>query len=186
MGRFAALEAPVLEKSLLDRDNPDDFRDAQGQEYKADRPEPIILAGSEKEEAYQADVYGEMIEAMLQALRQTNTVIESGFGWQDYGMRSILMRYLNRSDKNKLLMLHKRDDLSEEDSHRGDDSYEGVPLPGDIPFAPQPVGLKRLPKYMCETSWDEIRGALNFSKPKEHRLRPFTWLTRLLQCIRQT
>lgn len=85
--------------ALTSSDNPDDFRDAQGQEYKADRPEPIILAGSEKEEAYQADVYGEMIEAMLQALRQTNTVIESGFGWQDYGMRSILMRYLNRSDK---------------------------------------------------------------------------------------
>lgn len=153
--------------ALTSSDNPDRFNDAQGREYKADRPEPIILAGSEKEKAYQDHVFGEMLEAMLQALHQTNTVIESGFGWQDYGMSSILMRYLNRSDENKLLMLHEKDNLYKEDSHREDDSYEGIPLPGDNPFSATPEGLITLSKYMSKTSWDDIKEALGLPKSEE-------------------
>ena len=97
------------------------------------------------------------MEAMLQALHQTNIVIESGFGWQDYGMSSLLRRYLNRSDGNKLLLLHPRSDFPDED-----------PLLGDNPFSATPEGLiKSLSKYMSKTSWEDIKEALGLPKSEE-------------------
>jgi hypothetical protein len=135
--------------AISSSDNPDVIRNEEGRRYVADFLEPTILAGLEKEKVYQTDIFGDMMEAALQALRQTNVVIESGFGWQDYGMHSLLMRYLKRDKSNRLLPLHPEDGL-----------------PNTLFDAPEyfrPEGIVRtLPQYMShdDVSWTKIKEVL--------------------------
>lgn len=118
------------------------------------KPEPSILHGYRKEERYSVDIFGDMVDALILALHNTRTVIESGFGWTDYGMHNHLNRYLEWSGQNQLLLLHAKDDFQP-----GEESPE-PPHPMDYtnPFRDPPDGLIRsLPKYLSETSWDEIK-----------------------------
>jgi hypothetical protein len=116
--------------------------------------EPFILHGYRKEERYPVDIVGDMVDALLLALHETSTVIESGFGWTDYGMYHHLNRYLGRSEQNRLLLLHQTDDFQQ-----GEESTD-PPHPMDYSnsFGHPSDGLIRsLPKYLSETSWDEIQ-----------------------------
>lgn len=117
--------------------------------YYPMKGEASFLSGIGKEEEYQSSIFGDMVEAFQRSLRQTSIVIESGFGWQDYGMRSILMRYLKRSDSNRLLSLHPSGDLSSNT------------LFDAAGYRPRGV-LRTLPKYMSheDVSWKEIKKVL--------------------------
>ena len=113
------------------------------------RPEPSILSGYRKEEKYTSDIFGDMVDAFMRALHDTNTVIESGFGWTDPGMCNHLHRYLRWGHDNRLLSLHPEGDFSE-------------PHPRSYywnSFSNPPKGLlwEELQAYLSETTWDDIK-----------------------------
>lgn len=101
-----------------------------------------------------------MVDAFLQALHDTSTVIESGFGWTDNGMYNHLHRYLNWNEQNQLLLLHPEDDFQlDEDSS---DSFH--PLDFTNSFRRPPEGLIRsLPKYLNCTCWAEMKAHIERS-----------------------
>lgn len=109
------------------------------------RPEPSILSGYRKEERYTTGIFGDMVDALVLALHEGSTVIESGFGWGDYGMDRHLRRYLTRSDQNQLLILHPENDFRASHLFRG--RFQGVP-----------DNLHLLQEYLCDISWEEVKG----------------------------
>lgn len=129
--------------------NLNNIRDDEGQKYKPRSFEPTILTDSGKEEYYQTDIIGEMIETFHHSLRQTSVVIESGFGWEDQGIYDSLQRYLNREDENILLLLHPEDDF-----------HEYHPINLATMTLSMPGLTKAVPEFMCNTSWDEIKRTL--------------------------
>lgn len=115
-------------------------------------PEPSILSGYRKEENYTGGIFGDMVDAFLLALHDTNTVIESGFGWTDTGMYNHLRRYLDWDGENKLLLLHQEDDDIFSEPHPF--SYFDYSFPGTGP----PKGLIReLSVYLSCTCWAEVK-----------------------------
>lgn len=116
--------------------------------------EPSILSGYQKEENYTGGIFGDMVDAFLQALHDTNTVIESGFGWTDNGMYNHLHRYLNWNEQNQLLLLHPEDDFQPDEN--SPESFH--PLDFTNSFRHPPEGLIRsLPKYLKCTCWAEMK-----------------------------
>jgi hypothetical protein len=113
------------------------------------KSEPSFLSGIGKEGRYQYGIFGDMVEAFQHVLRQTTTVIESGFGWQDEGMYNLLTQYLCRRTENQLLRLHPMKDRGPE-----------IKLPDHAQLRPRPEGLIDGPNHMCYTSWDDIKNKL--------------------------
>lgn len=142
---------------IYNGDNPLEISDAEGNSYSSDSPEPALLSRTGKEREYHSDIFGHMTDAFLAALRQTSTVIESGFGWKDYGIRRRLLGYLEQHPERKLVLLHRPDFLT--------DFLEPYDYPSSFwPHSFNPDQIIREPgKYLCETSWDEIRKCINRS-----------------------
>ena len=111
--------------------------------------EPRILHGYRKAEQYTADIYGDMVDALLLALHDTSTVVESGFGWTDPGMYNHLHRYLQWGQDNRLLSLHPEGDFSE--PHPRSYYWNSFSNP------PQGLLWEELQAYLSGTSWNEIK-----------------------------
>ena len=141
----------------------DPFDDGRDYGFYPVTGESSFLSGIGKESSYQSGIFGDMVEAFQHVLRRTTTVIESGFGWQDYGMRSILMRYLTRKKENRLLRLHPKKDPEDPASEIKLPSHAYLKsLRVNSKGGLTPEGLIDGPNYMSheDVSWTKIKEVL--------------------------
>ena len=71
---------------------------------------PMFLSGVGKEMAYNLGIYGDMQDEFLRALDRSQSILMSGYGWNDLGISQRLLRWLNRDPSRKLILLHQKPD----------------------------------------------------------------------------
>jgi len=126
------------------------IKDKQEREYHIITAAPSVLSGVGKEMEYNSDIFGDMMEAFLYALRNVTLVVESGFGWNDKGISRRLTGYLEQNVNRKLLLLHPNGFTSRYLDPRFNNLHlDTKQLVTDIK------------KYLCETTWVEIKKAFS-------------------------
>jgi len=104
---------------------------------------PNFLTGTDKELIYNSGIFADMYEAFINALRQSQRILMSGFGWNDRGISLVLKNWLERDERNRLLLLHKDSDELRRFQINGMNDYgRGQILRSD--------------KWFCETGLGEV------------------------------
>lgn len=124
-------------------------RDEHGQRIHLLGGRPIFLSGGNKEVTYTSGIYADMHDAFLRSLDATQTVIMSGYGWNDKGMSYRLLRWLDRNPERKIILLHENPDEIQFGS-RGimPDSFDGLVRRGQM------ILLKR---WFCNAGLNELQ-----------------------------
>lgn len=68
---------------------------------------PMFLSELGKERLYNSGIYGDMQDEFLRALDRSQSILMSGYGWNDLGISQRLLRWLNRDPSRKLILLHQ-------------------------------------------------------------------------------
>lgn len=115
---------------------------------------PLFLSGTGKELLYNSGIYGDMYDAFLHALRSTDTVVMSGYGWNDAGISSRLYTWMDRDPNRRLLILHENATGLWLDSRAG----------GSIPKYADRGQVLSISKWLQNVEMDEVLRSLASSR----------------------
>lgn len=128
--------------------------DAEGRDLIDLNTVPLFLSGTGKELLYNSGIYGGMYDAFLHALRRTDTVVMSGYGWNDTAVSSRLYTWLDGDPNRRLVILH------ETPSRLWTDARSGGALPAYI----ERGQVISIPKWLQDADWGEVLSALDASR----------------------
>ena len=71
-----------------------------------------LLTGANKSVQYIFGIFGELFYRFFTKLRNTDRLVISGYGWNDFAINKKLFEWLNLNKKAKIFLIHKNvDDL---------------------------------------------------------------------------
>ena len=83
-------------------------QDAEGKLLQAKNTILVFLTGtSNKFRSYSSGIFGDIITQFLFALKDTDSIVMSGYGWNDIGINQHLWRWINADESRKLILLHR-------------------------------------------------------------------------------
>jgi hypothetical protein len=91
---------------LLSAD-PSMAKDGAGRILQSWSRTPWFLTGGKKEAWYQHGIYADLHYRFHEILRRTDRIVMSGYGWGDVGISNQLERWLERSARQRIVLLHE-------------------------------------------------------------------------------
>ena len=102
--------------------------------------------------AYNLGIYGDMQDEFLRAFDRSQSILMSGYGWNDLGISQRLLRWLNRDPSRKLILLHQSpDEIKYESRGMRADDFEELENTGQL------IVIK---KWFCDVRLKEIEKCL--------------------------
>jgi hypothetical protein len=106
--------------------DPATAKDGTGRVLQSWSQTPSFLAGGNKEAWYQHGIYADLHYRFHEMLRRTDRIVMSGYGWADTGITNQLDRWLERSLKNRIVLLHENPETLVDRSKILAVSYDGL------------------------------------------------------------
>jgi hypothetical protein len=128
----------------------DDYEDFISKAYYRDNLRPMLLIGSlNKLVAYNRGLYFKLHVLFYQYLKNSKYLIISGYGFSDQGINSRIIDWLFSSRENRIILIHKDINYVKKSARNyikwNIDRYVEMGI------------MKVIPKFIQDTSWDEIK-----------------------------
>lgn len=108
----------------------------------------IFLSGGRKELTYNYGLFADMYDALTGAMRNTKTILMSGFGWSDVGVSYRLRTWLDRDPNRKIILLHENPEDIRLDSN-------GLPS-SEFDRFQERNQLILIKKWFCDTQMNDL------------------------------
>ncbi len=126
-------------------------KDGSGQLLQRSSPRPRFLIGLSKAVYYHLGLFADLHFRFLQLLHERDTILMSGYGWGDLVVNHRLLGWLERSKRNKIVLLHREPELLRSRSMMLDSAFDSLVKSGQ---------LVRVRKWLSEAPLDEIEPLL--------------------------
>jgi hypothetical protein len=144
--------AAGLRRAAILNDPRRTLADHRGQQLSPAYRSPSFLSGINKSVSYQRGIFADVHYRFHQAMRQSNIILMSGYGWGDLAINHQLDTWLERSKRNTIVLLHRNPEELVNRSIVLQSSYENRVASGQI------IPIR---KWMSETARTDLpRGLL--------------------------
>jgi hypothetical protein len=110
-------------------------KDAQGEEVQLQLDRGYILTGQRKSENYYTGIHGEIHYRFTKHLKSTDTLIVSGYGWNDIQMNWKIFDWLESYDNAKLVIIHRNpEEMGHDSRHTNFRRFEVFERQGKVIF----------------------------------------------------
>jgi hypothetical protein len=127
--------------------NPAAIKDGKGQQLEPFRG-PSFLSGINKATAYQRGIYADIHFRFHELLRSCDHMVMSGYGWGDTAINFQLDAWLDRCQRNTIVLLHEKPEQILERSLIMASAYDGRVRSGQL------ICIK---KWLCDISLRELQ-----------------------------
>lgn len=142
----------VLQPVIISDNNPVKWRNKNNAPFKNIRTSPSFLTGVSKVFSYNRGIFADQYYHFLQLLHSDDIMIMSGYGWGDIPINFQLQNWLEKEEKNKLILLHEKpQDLA-------DISLELMHIYNAYTKKNKIIPIE---KWLSETSFSELKVFLN-------------------------